>query len=95
MLNKIIAIAILVWLASELVSWANPPKYELQPTWHTVRAGETFWSISADYFDEQERFDSMNEWTYWVRKVNAEKMLGKKFLPIGMVLDIPIEKRVK
>lgn len=95
MLNKILFVAILVWLASELVSWANPPKYELQPTWHKVQAGETFWSIACYYYDEQERFQSFDEWLYWVRKINADKMRGKKYLPIGMVLDIPIEKKVK
>ena len=94
-MGKILCVGFLVWLAFHLVSWANPPSYELQPTWHVVKSGETFWSIACDYYDEQERFSDFQEWLWWVRKINADKMRGKKYLPVGMVLDIPIEKRVK
>jgi hypothetical protein len=78
-----------------VVSWAAPPKYELETQWHKVRAGETIWSIACDYFDEQERYDNMNEWSYWVRKANEHELKKTKFLQIGTVLAIPVEKKVK
>ena len=94
MLNKIVFIAFLVWLASELVSWANPPRYELQTQWHSVKAGETLWSIACDYYDYQDRYKNMNEWSYWVRKANEHELKKTKYLQIGTVLAIPLEKKV-
>jgi hypothetical protein len=94
-MKGIIAVALLVWVASQVVSWAAPPKYELVTQWHQVKAGETIWSISCDYFDEQERYNNMNEWSYWVRKANEHELKKTKFLQIGTVLAIPVEKKVK
>ena len=94
-MGKLITVGGLIWLASQLVSWANPPRFEPVETWHVVKPGETFWSIACDYYDEQERYDNFSEWPYWVRKANEPYMRGKRFLQVGDVVGVPIEKRVK
>ena len=94
-IEKGLIVGVLVWLASCLVSWANPPKYELVETWHVVRPGETIWSIACDYYDEQQRYNDFGEWYYEVMRCNQHHLTGRKFLQVGDVVGVPVEKRVK
>jgi hypothetical protein len=90
-MEKIIAVTGLILLASQLVSWANPTHYELDMQWHRVKAGETLWSISCDYFDYQQKFKNFNEWYYEVRQANDQYKY--KHLQIGDVVNIPLNKK--
>ena len=72
----------------------TPARYSQQTAWHVVKAGETFWSIACDYFDEQDKYRNFNEFLYVVRKANEHQYRGK-FLKIGDVVHIPLEVRIK
>lgn len=74
--------------------WLSPPVYELHEQWHVVKAGETFWSIGCDYFDQQDRITNLNEWIYHFRKYNDFNLRGK-YLQIGDVVRVPLEVRVR
>lgn len=72
----------------------TPARYEMQTAWHKVKPGETFWSIACDYFDEQQKYNNLNEFLYVVRKANEHQYRGK-LLQIGDVVVVPLEVRVK
>lgn len=93
MIRTLIAIAAF-FAGMYFQQFITPPVYELQEQWHTVKPGETFWSIGCDYFDQQDRIKNLSEWQYHFRKYN-DFNLRSRFLQVGDVVRVPLEVRVR
>ncbi|MBR6636504.1 MAG: LysM peptidoglycan-binding domain-containing protein [Phascolarctobacterium sp.] len=92
---KLTILCVLAFLAGMYVQQLlYPPVYQTQVAWHTVKAGETFWGIACEYFDQQQKYETLNEFLYDFRKANEHRFKGR-FIQPGDVVYVPLKVRVK
>lgn len=70
------------------------PQYETTEVHYIMRHGDTVWNISENYFLEQDKIKSLDEFIYFVRQYNG-LVQSKRIVQIGDVIIIPLSKKVE
>lgn len=85
-MNKTLIVCGLIAAALLLVGCNKEYKLTLQP--HTVRSGETLWSVASKYHSRQDKFRDVRELIWHIREVN--QLDPQRFLQPGDVVKVPL-----
>lgn len=72
------------------IGWDNNYNYEKTEKRVVVSAGQTIWGIAYKYYDQQNKYRSMDEFVYTITQRNG--LMGK-FIHPGDIIVVPLEVR--
>ena len=71
------------------------PTYRVERVAHTVKYGDTLYSIAYAYADKQDKWDDLRGVIYDIQKANGIEDNDARWLTPGRQLIVPLRKEVK
>ena len=81
-------------LAERAYSWAFP-KYCVERVAHTVKDGDTLYSIARVYAEQQDKWDDLRGIIYDIQKANGIEDNDTRWLTPGRQLIVPLQRRTE
>ena len=81
-------------LAERAYSWAFP-KYRVERVAHTVKCGDTLYSIARVYAEQQDKWDDLRGVIYDIQKANDIEDNDVRWLVPGRRIVVPLSKQVR
>ena len=92
MLVTVFVFATSCGLDRKIHSWLYP-KYKTTEIKYIMRNGDTVWDVAENYFLEQDKIKTLNEFIYSVRYRNGLTQ-SKHIVKMGDVIYIPLSKKI-